>query len=221
MSESTLMAMAERFLSALKHCQLLQMRVAQTNADGMTLVLPRSPAIVGNPQTGAVHGGALTTLMDTTCGMATLCVLPRFEVCPTLDLRIDYMHPAEPGKDIYGHAQCYRVTRDVIFTVARPTRRPRPADLPWWARSCARARDQGWHPLRQQPEGGRGMIPREVRQQLNAAHAVGDYRPLLALIPYAGLIGIECEREGDDLLFRLPASQTTSATRCCRPSTVG
>ncbi|KPM66284.1 thioesterase [Pseudomonas putida] len=116
MSDSTLMAMAERFLSALKHCQLLQMRVVQTNANGMTLVLPWSAAIVGNPQTGAVHGGALTTLMDTTCGMATLCVLPRFEVCPTLDLRIDYMHPAKAGKDIYGHAQCYRVTRDVIFT---------------------------------------------------------------------------------------------------------
>lgn len=116
MSDSTLMAMAERFLTALKHCQLLQMRVAQADGNGMTLVLPWSPAIVGNPQTGAVHGGALTTLMDTTCGMATLCVLSRFEVCPTLDLRIDYMHPAEAGKDIYGHAQCYRVTRDVIFT---------------------------------------------------------------------------------------------------------
>ena len=116
MSDSTLMAMAERFLSALKHCQLLNMRVGQADANGMTLVLPWSPAIVGNPQTGAVHGGALTTLMDTTCGMATLCVLPRFEVCQTLDLRIDYMHPAEAGKDIYGHAQCYRVTRDVIFT---------------------------------------------------------------------------------------------------------
>jgi len=116
MSDATLMSMAERFLSALKHCQLLQMRVAQAAETGMTLVLPWSPAIVGNPQTGAVHGGALTTLMDTTCGMATLCVLPRFEVCPTLDLRIDYMHPAEAGKDIYGHAQCYRVTRDVIFT---------------------------------------------------------------------------------------------------------
>ena len=116
MSDSTLMPMAGRFLSALKHCQLLQMRVAKADADGMTLIMPWSAAIVGNPQTGAVHGGALTTLMDTTCGMATLCVLPRFEVCPTLDLRIDYMHPAEAGKDIYGHAQCYRVTRDVIFT---------------------------------------------------------------------------------------------------------
>ncbi|WP_027592868.1 PaaI family thioesterase [Pseudomonas sp. LAIL14HWK12:I7] len=116
MSDSSLMAMAERFLSALKHCQLLHMRVAHADADGMTLILPWSLVIVGNPQTGAVHGGALTTLLDTTCGMATLCALPRFEVCPTLDLRIDYMHAAEAGKDIFGHAQCYRVTRDVIFT---------------------------------------------------------------------------------------------------------
>ena len=116
MNETPLMAMAERFLSALKHCQVLQMRVHHADADGMTLVLPWSPAIVGNPQNGAVHGGVLTTLMDTTCGMATLCALPRFEVCPTLDLRIDYMHPAEPHKDVYGFAECYRVTPNVIFT---------------------------------------------------------------------------------------------------------
>jgi len=50
------------------------------------------------------------------------------------------------------------------------------------------------------------MIPQDVRKRLNEAHAVGDYQPLLELIPYAGLIGIECERQGDDLLFRLPAN---------------
>ncbi|MDN7143843.1 PaaI family thioesterase [Pseudomonas sp. JQ170] len=111
-----LMAMAERFLSALRHCQLLQMRVHHADPQGMTLVLPYSEKIVGNPHTGAIHGGALTTLMDTTCGMATLCALAEFEVCPTLDLRIDYMHSAKAGQDIYGYAQCYRVTRDVIFT---------------------------------------------------------------------------------------------------------
>ncbi|MGE8169375.1 PaaI family thioesterase [Pseudomonas putida] len=50
------------------------------------------------------------------------------------------------------------------------------------------------------------MMDAALRQQLNQAHAKGEYRPLLALIPYAGLIGIECQRQGDDLLFRLPAS---------------
>ncbi|WP_171499632.1 PaaI family thioesterase, partial [Acinetobacter guerrae] len=53
---------------------------------------------------------------DTTCGISTVCVLPSFEICPTLDLRIDYMHPAEPNKDVYGFAECYRVTPNVIFT---------------------------------------------------------------------------------------------------------
>ena len=51
------------------------------------------------------------------------------------------------------------------------------------------------------------MIPPEVHQQLRQAHAEGNYEPLLRLIPYAGLIGIQCSRQGDDLLFCLPASQ--------------
>ena len=54
--------------------------------------------------------------MDTTCGISTVCVLPEFEICPTLDLRIDYMRPAQPHKDVFGFAECYRVTENVIFT---------------------------------------------------------------------------------------------------------
>lgn len=50
------------------------------------------------------------------------------------------------------------------------------------------------------------MIPADVHAQLREGHARGDYAPLLQLIPYAGLIGIECSRDGDDLLFRLPAN---------------
>lgn len=116
MADKRIFEQATRFLSALPHCRILGLRVHQASSEGMTLVLPYSPEIVGNPQTGVIHGGALTSLMDTTCGIATLCVLPEFEVCPTLDLRIDYMHSAEANKDVYGFAQCYRVTTDVIFT---------------------------------------------------------------------------------------------------------
>lgn len=116
MSDNPIFERAMRFLSALRHCQVLGLHVHSASQDGMTITLPYSPQIVGNPQTGVIHGGAITSLMDTACGMATLCVLPEFEVCPTLDLRIDYMHPAEPHKDVYGFAQCYRVTTDVIFT---------------------------------------------------------------------------------------------------------
>ncbi|MDL5595419.1 PaaI family thioesterase [Bacillus subtilis] len=115
MAENPVFERATRFLSALRHCQVLGLKVHSASSEGLTVVLPYSAQIVGNPLTGVVHGGAITSLMDTACGMATLCVLPEFEVCPTLDLRIDYMHAAEPHKDVYGFAQCYRVTTDVIF----------------------------------------------------------------------------------------------------------
>ena len=107
---------AQAFLSVLRHCQVLGITVEQADENGLTIKLPYSELIVGNPMTGVVHGGAITTLMDTCCGISTVCYLPEFEICPTLDLRIDYMHPAEPGKPIYGFAECYRVTSTVIFT---------------------------------------------------------------------------------------------------------
>jgi len=115
MIQNAIFERATRFLSAIRHCQVLGLRLHSADATGLTVLLPYSVEIVGDPNSGVIHGGVLTTLMDTACGMATLCVLPEFEVCPTLDLRIDYMHPAAPHKDVYGFAECYRVTRDIIF----------------------------------------------------------------------------------------------------------
>lgn len=45
------------------------------------------------------------------------------------------------------------------------------------------------------------------KEQLQQAHARGDYASLLHLIPYAKLIGVECSRLGDELLFKLPANK--------------
>ena len=47
----------------------------------------------------------------------------------------------------------------------------------------------------------------DFKTQLQQAHERGDYASLLHLIPYAKLIGIECSRLGDELLFRLPANK--------------
>ena len=116
MSDNSMLDRAQRFLGALRHCQVLGMQVHSVDSSGLTLRLPYSTQIIGNPETGVIHGGAITTLMDTTCGISTVCVLPEFEICPTLDLRIDYMRPAQPHKDVYGFAECYRVTENVIFT---------------------------------------------------------------------------------------------------------
>ncbi|WP_407291026.1 PaaI family thioesterase [Stutzerimonas zhaodongensis] len=42
---------------------------------------------------------------------------------------------------------------------------------------------------------------------VSEAHASNDYDALLKAVPYARLIGIECLRLGDEMVFRLPKNQ--------------
>jgi uncharacterized protein (TIGR00369 family) len=95
---------------------MLGIRPVEASKNELTMLLPYSEKIVGNPDTGIIHGGAITTLMDTTSGSVLICALPEFELCPTLDLRVDYMRSAQPGKPVYAKATCYRIAKDVIFT---------------------------------------------------------------------------------------------------------
>lgn len=99
----------------LKHCKLLGIDVLDADKGKLKLVLPYSDSIIGNPDSGVIHGGALTTLMDTACGFAAILGLDDPGICPTLDLRIDYMRPAEPGLAVIGDAEAYRVTNSVVF----------------------------------------------------------------------------------------------------------
>ncbi|MFZ5610346.1 MAG: PaaI family thioesterase [Pseudomonadota bacterium] len=80
-----------------------------------TLALPYREDLVGFPETGVIAGGAIYTLMDAASGVAVFLALARFQPIATLDLRIDYLKPATPGKTIHGRAQCYKVTRHVAF----------------------------------------------------------------------------------------------------------
>lgn len=43
---------------------------------------------------------------------------------------------------------------------------------------------------------------------LRETRETGDFAPLLDSIPYAGYIGLQCERFGDDLIFRLPRKES-------------
>lgn len=83
-----------------------------------TTVLPWREDLVGNPETGVLHGGAITTQMDATCGLAVFLKLAEPTRIATLDLRIDYLRPATPKLDVRTRAECYRVTRQVAFVRA-------------------------------------------------------------------------------------------------------
>lgn len=78
--------------------------------------LPYAPHLVGDPDTGVVHGGVITAMLDQTCGIAIASALTEIMPFATLDLRIDYMKPAAPHVDIVVEAECLKVTHEVAFT---------------------------------------------------------------------------------------------------------
>ena len=80
--------------------------------------LPYRPVFVGDTETGVLHGGVVTAMLDESCGMAVQLALDGTRAIATLDLRIDYQKPATPGLDIKAHSICYRVTRSIAFVRA-------------------------------------------------------------------------------------------------------
>lgn len=109
---------AHQFIEALPHCVALSMRVEAIGAGEATLSMPWDEAIVGDPVTGVVHGGAVSALMDTTGGAAVLCHPEGGYATATMDLRIDYMRPAAPRQRITARARCFHMTRSVAFVRA-------------------------------------------------------------------------------------------------------
>ena len=81
----------------------------------LILKIPYRPELVGDPDSGVIAGGVVTTLLDFACGWATALALDEPTSIATLDLRIDYMRPARPGLDILATAHCYKLTRSVAF----------------------------------------------------------------------------------------------------------
>ncbi len=116
MKDSVRMDRVRRFIGTLNQGCELGLAVESASEGELILRLPYSDRIIGNPDTGVIHGGAITTLMDTASGSVIMCALEDFELCPTLDLRVDYMRPAEPHRPVFAKAETYKITRNIIFT---------------------------------------------------------------------------------------------------------
>ncbi len=80
--------------------------------------LPWNQALVGNPETGALFGGPVFTVIDYALG--TVCSHPFAgkRTIATIDLRVDYTRPSQKGRPVIVEAECYRTTRHVAFARA-------------------------------------------------------------------------------------------------------
>ena len=108
----------ERMCNFIPHCRHLGIRLEQVVGEELTLRLPYRPELVGNPDTGVIHSGVLTVLLDQTLGKASICCdQVESMITPTLDLRIDHLGAAPAGQDILACAKVYKATRRILFVV--------------------------------------------------------------------------------------------------------
>lgn len=64
---------------------------------------------------GALHRGALVTLLDTTCGLAIFSALGSLKPIATIDLRVDFLRRIPKGAGLRAVVNCVATTATVAY----------------------------------------------------------------------------------------------------------
>ncbi|MCA9582423.1 MAG: PaaI family thioesterase [Myxococcales bacterium] len=114
-NSSLLEELNRNFMALVPHNRALGLEIVTLSDRFASMRLPYRDELVGNPETGVLHGGAITALMDACAGGAVFMGLPEPAPIATLDLRIDYLRPATPGQAVVAEATCTKTTKNVAF----------------------------------------------------------------------------------------------------------
>lgn len=88
--------------------RLLGLRLDIRARGDIRLTMPFQPALIGDPVRPALHGGTLSTLIDTAGGAATYTAVDPRDRVSTLDMRVDYLQPGAPA-DTWAIARLVRM----------------------------------------------------------------------------------------------------------------
>lgn len=118
MTDSFLTTLLPQLASGAAHTHALGFAYEGLEGDRVRIRVPYRADLVGDPDTGVLAGGLVSTLLDHVGGLAVWVALGGFRPIATLDLRVDYMRAATPGRDLIAEARCYRLTSSVAFVRA-------------------------------------------------------------------------------------------------------
>ncbi|HSV01776.1 MAG TPA: PaaI family thioesterase [Phenylobacterium sp.] len=111
---------AQHMTTSVPQAAALGLKLVAVGEASGTMEVPWREDLVGDPDTGVIAGGVVTSLLDHTCGLAiSAAAKGQMFGTATLDLRIDYMRPAAPRAGVTAEAHCYKLTRSVAFVRAQ------------------------------------------------------------------------------------------------------
>jgi uncharacterized protein (TIGR00369 family) len=112
-------ALASKLLTRFGHGGWLGMSYHAHGDGWVELALPWREDLVGVAGSGVGNGvlasGPIISLMDNATSMAVWTMRGPFTPQVTVDLRVDYMRAAIPGKTLIGRGECYKLTRTIAF----------------------------------------------------------------------------------------------------------
>jgi len=207
------------------HFHALGLSVEYVRHGGVIFKLRYHRALVGNPDLGIVHGGAITALLDSACGFAAGSTLDELGLTPTIDLRIDYVRSAEPNKDIFAEAEVYRATPNIIFTRGIAYQEDKGKPIAYAVGNFMRLEEGSFGNFRDSVRKHHAALPpavagsdtvepnyiapeRLIADVATEARGAGKPQRVLEAIPYAGLLGINVQAGDGGLLFHLPPKPT-------------
>lgn len=108
-------ALASHMVDYAPYSAALGMRYVSSSPGHGLILLPWRADLTGTDGSEILAPGALTALIDHTCGLAIMAGFGTAANPATLDLRIDHMRPAVPRADVSCAAHCYKATRTIAF----------------------------------------------------------------------------------------------------------
>ena len=204
----------QKYIGRAPHMRDIGARVTAIDRARGSMMLPARPDWLGDPVRGLLHPGALTVLADSACGLAVGAALEQRAPYATLDLRMDYLRPASPARDIHCDAECFRLTRNVAFTRASVWQDAREQPIAAAQATFMLSTAPGSRPPMPEaatdPPTGATPAPAAARSagenEGEAWSAPAASEPVLPErpIPYVEYLGIRVAPSAEAPLFRLP-----------------
>lgn len=98
-------------------CRTMGIDIVSIAGGRVEVTMPCTPGM--QDARGALHRGAMVTLLDTACGLSLFSALESLRPVATIDMRVDYHRPLPPGTGIRGVAECLNLTETVAYITGR------------------------------------------------------------------------------------------------------